>query len=412
MNLTQASSPHNHTRLRTETAPGWVAEPEQRGNWKILYSCTFTLALCVWTAIHLNVPAPGESNFRQFLRKGKWVILAVFAPELAVFTARQQFFLARQICHQLNVAFDESIVNENDQHSDGDDPSIDLNHEAKVKHIKKIFAAIFHKSAPTIKGRQQFSLTYGFYLVMGGFVVDVSDMHDKLSKVTLAPAGLLEVARCVRFERVSDDEIRDRSKADWFAKGLVLVQVMWLILQCISRRAAGYPLSLLEFHTLVHAACALFMYFVWFKKPLDIRQPTMVEAIGMEEPLALMLLRSPNLGRVQYGDIQIPEGYTGVMEKPTLWKQAPGRSAEGSYLVYRREFSREEYGQHSTMKHFNHVDALSVTESNEQNSDSDAASSRGRGCPIEWRAPASVDLACTLTSGQFLACGVGPDGFL
>jgi hypothetical protein len=33
----------------------------------------------------------------------------------------------------------------------------------------------------------------------------------------------------------------------------------------------GYPLALLEVHVFVHVVCALMMYAIWFKKPVDIR---------------------------------------------------------------------------------------------------------------------------------------------
>lgn len=37
-------------------AAGWHPEPERRGTFSILSSCVITLALCVWTSIHLNIP--------------------------------------------------------------------------------------------------------------------------------------------------------------------------------------------------------------------------------------------------------------------------------------------------------------------------------------------------------------------
>jgi len=39
----------------------------------------------------------------------------------------------------------------------------------------------------------------------------------------------------------------------------------------------GLPLTLLEIHTLVHVFCALVMYGFWFKKPVRVRDPTMVD---------------------------------------------------------------------------------------------------------------------------------------
>ena len=92
----------NKTALHTEFAPAWVNEPEERGTWNILYSCLFTLGLCVYTAIHLNVPGPGERQCLQYLRRVKWVFAAIFAPELGVFSAWHQWCWARKVARELN----------------------------------------------------------------------------------------------------------------------------------------------------------------------------------------------------------------------------------------------------------------------------------------------------------------------
>jgi hypothetical protein len=84
----------NITALDTEVAPPWVDDPSGRGTWNLLYSCGFTLVLCVWTSIHLNVPPPHESAWLAWRRKMKWVVIALFAPEAVVFTAFQQWLTA------------------------------------------------------------------------------------------------------------------------------------------------------------------------------------------------------------------------------------------------------------------------------------------------------------------------------
>ena len=97
-----ASAPsRNLTALNTEIAPAWVDDPDSRGTWSILYSCVFTLVLCVWTAIHLNIPGHGETQCQQWLRKVKWVLIAIFAPELGTFAAWQQWWRAGQLCADL-----------------------------------------------------------------------------------------------------------------------------------------------------------------------------------------------------------------------------------------------------------------------------------------------------------------------
>ena len=98
----------NTTALHNDIAPGWVSGPKERGTWQILYSCLFTLLLCVYTAIHLNVPHKDDTAFRFWLRKLKWVVIAVFAPELVVYAAFEQWYLAREFLGKLQKIASES----------------------------------------------------------------------------------------------------------------------------------------------------------------------------------------------------------------------------------------------------------------------------------------------------------------
>lgn len=108
-------------------------------------------------------------------------------------------------------------------------------------------------------------MTYSFYVVIGGFVVDVSGIHDIYKIFTLTPSAILKLARNDHFIDIPNHAIQDKSKADVLAKGLVCFQVTWLMVQCIARSAYGYPLSLLEIRTSVHVVCALAMYIFWLK---------------------------------------------------------------------------------------------------------------------------------------------------
>ena len=64
----------------------WKSNCTTRGTFDILSTCIITLVLCVWTAVHLNVPPPG-SVWRPKVRKTAWLVLALLAPELVAFTA-------------------------------------------------------------------------------------------------------------------------------------------------------------------------------------------------------------------------------------------------------------------------------------------------------------------------------------
>lgn len=83
---------------------GFVKEDNQRDTISLLISCFATLGLCVYSAVHLNVPRKAEGNCRILLRELQWCILGLFAPELMVYTAWRQLASARQLCLEIEEA--------------------------------------------------------------------------------------------------------------------------------------------------------------------------------------------------------------------------------------------------------------------------------------------------------------------
>lgn len=120
-------------------------------------------------------------------------------------------------------------------------------------------------------------MVYGLYVGMGRFAASVTEIHNVQKRVTLTGKGVIWLAKHGYFCQTNRGEIKDKSKADTLAKALVCIQVLWLVGQVIERKAAGYPLTILEIHTLVHVACALFMYALWIRKPLNIHAPTIID---------------------------------------------------------------------------------------------------------------------------------------
>ena len=180
---------------------------------------------------------------------------------------------------------------------------------------------------------------------MGGLAVNVSDIDDRLHSVTLTPAGLILLAERGHFVEISDADIRDKSKADVFAKCLVILQVTWIAAQTILRKATHYPLSPLEIHTFVHAACASVMYILWFHKPLDVQTPTIISKADFEDLTALMLMQNPRLGTTWYSHLDPLEEFT---------RDRDGPRAEASFLLFnasalsRRDKGCSSCGGHSS----------------------------------------------------------------
>lgn len=62
------------------------------------------MLLCVWTAVHLNVPPP-RRVWRPRLWKLAWLILALLAPEMIAYTAWYQRQQALTMMHTVNKAY-------------------------------------------------------------------------------------------------------------------------------------------------------------------------------------------------------------------------------------------------------------------------------------------------------------------
>lgn len=109
---------------------------------------------------------------------------------------------------------------------------------------------------------------------MGGFVLDVSPLHNYHGVMALTRHAVVALAIDGFFLPMLDDSIHDKPKADYLAKALVFFQVSFLVVQTITRKVQALPISLLEIHALVHVVCAAGMYVAWLGKPLDIKDPT------------------------------------------------------------------------------------------------------------------------------------------
>jgi hypothetical protein len=154
-----------------------------------------------------------------------------------------------------------------------------------------------------------FDMVYGHFAAMGGFAADVEHIHNITNRTTITPRGILLLARRGKFCQVNRSHIQDKSKADLLAKSLVCVQVLWVAGQAIERKLAGYPMTLLEIHTLVHVVCALVMYGLWLQKPLNVQDQTLVSFEEDQTTLAYMLQTSQSNFPSRYRGFNVQRPY-------------------------------------------------------------------------------------------------------
>ncbi|KAJ7201092.1 hypothetical protein GGX14DRAFT_659063, partial [Mycena pura] len=194
--------------------------------------CLTTIFACTWVSVHPNVPPPDPNPPDSFWPKLKWwiivttgplwrrlklMLIAVIAPELMVGFAARQFMVAR--------VFSKSVLEFN------------------------------------------ISRTHGYFVSMGGFVAGTGG-HPIVTE-QLVRKHIYDIAK------VREKTIKDKSKGDGLSKGVALLQGLWFVTQCLAR--VVLPVTDLEVVTLAFAVVNVFIWVLWWGKPIDVQDPIAIE---------------------------------------------------------------------------------------------------------------------------------------
>jgi hypothetical protein len=142
---------------------------------------------------------------------------------------------------------------------------------------------------------------HSFYAGAGGFVFELEQSEGGYGvepfissprQLTLTAHGVLLLAKCGLLPDLDELEIKDKSKQDGLAKALVLLQACWMLLQGLGRVASHIPISLLEVNTIGHILCAFIVYLLWWQKPRDIHEPTILKGNWVDPISAYMYMSS------------------------------------------------------------------------------------------------------------------------
>ncbi|KAF2798956.1 hypothetical protein K505DRAFT_357038 [Melanomma pulvis-pyrius CBS 109.77] len=242
----------------------WFSAPNFRGTWDLIVSCVLTLTICVWSALHLNVPTEDSTLKQRNLRRTRWILLGIFAPELVVSTAFAQFLTAKWLKREISL---------------------------DVKYRKA--QGVELDSLPK-QQLQEWGTIQCYFAVMGGITVQAGgDCFEGDPRLSLTPEGVRLLSFLGRLPPIHENQIRDKSKADGLAKTLVCLQAGWMIVQTIARLNAHLPVTLLEINTIGHVLCALVLYLLWWSKPLEVKDPVLIPHEDWMDPyLALMWMCS------------------------------------------------------------------------------------------------------------------------
>jgi len=263
---------------------GWQAGDNHRGTWGIISSCLSTIFACTWSVQHPNVPEGSQDGrWSRRLRSFKWMIITILFPELIVLHAIFEFAMALKA---LRLMEDDGRLVKLPWWLPPRQPPLPL--LQRLSYLLKPFScwllcssrkqkAADAESQP-VEGGSKWTFAHCFFANMGGFYYEGKHSQFPLTALQLAkdPAG---------FERpmITEEEIRDRSKQDWFAKGVAVLQFLQLALSLIVRTNQGLAFSQLETITLGFAVCGAVIYLIYLYKPQKVETPTRI--IWRSEPV-------------------------------------------------------------------------------------------------------------------------------
>ncbi|KLO08944.1 hypothetical protein SCHPADRAFT_858427 [Schizopora paradoxa] len=270
----------------TETDPPfvWVPSSTTRGTLQILSLCASTTLICIWSAVHRDIPSRRLTGLHPYALQATWVFAAFFLPEFVFAHALKQLLRARSLVTKFSknrdvthwLSFWRRREGEADNFN-GDGTSMDK--EALIIHDVKC---------------QSFTLAHAFYTIMGGYAFDVDAPtaetgDNERIRAIIGPTGVQFLMEhdpelCPDF---SPSSIAARSNSNGLNKALLILQLLWFCTSCVSRIASRLPLTLLEVVTAAHGLCTLATYAAWWHKPLNVEEPTLIMGEHAREAYAL-----------------------------------------------------------------------------------------------------------------------------
>ncbi|KAJ7127439.1 hypothetical protein C8R43DRAFT_897457 [Mycena crocata] len=228
----------------------------------IIWGCLATIFACTWVSVHPNVPPPNQSQVTLFWRRLKLMLIAIIAPEIMVGFAARQWLAARSFSRDFNI-----------------------------------------------------SRTHGFFISMGGFVS--RGRHNPIVTDEQLQEHLNFIAD---IRAVEEEDIKDKSKGDALSKGVALIQGLWFTAQCLARIHQHLPISELEVTTLAFAVVNIFIYALWWSKPLDVQRPIRVGP-AEEVPAVEPYRNDPS---------SVPLGAKPQAEETKPWQGSPSDGLSGA----------------------------------------------------------------------------------
>lgn len=222
----------NHNRIQ-----GWVEQPDFRGSFDIITTCTTTVFICTYSMLVLNLPAPKEPPIRHIGRRILWMCIGIFGPEFPLTFAAGQW--------------------------------------SRAKQSTKDFVEAGHKS---------WTMRHAFFADMGGFVL--KPQEGPAFPINGRQLLWLVTKKKIELPPITMEELWDKSKQDKIVKIITAIQVTYFVLQCIGRAAQNLAITTLELNTLAIVICSLMTSYAWLHKGADVFIPFTLQCSLTAEELS------------------------------------------------------------------------------------------------------------------------------
>lgn len=225
---------------------GWTSGPEGRGSLDIIFSCLSALFLCSWSAICVNVPAPGTTYIGRQLHKVQLTVITLLGSEFTLVVAMGQWHAARNT----------------------------------LKEFRR------NDWAPWTL-RHSFCAEMGFWVAATRDDVPVRFPLNGKALLYLMKAGHISEQERKEKILIEESSINDLNKFDSLARILAAGQAGWLVVNSIGRWAQGLPITTLELTVLGFFVPNLGILYFWARKPSDIESTVILRlnttVVGLKE---------------------------------------------------------------------------------------------------------------------------------
>ena len=96
------------SRADNSTSPlSWISDSGTRSVYDIVSTCVSTMVICVWSAVHMNIPTRPEGIVRSSIKKLGWVVIGILLPDGFLLLAICEFIAAVILLRKAYLCLDD-----------------------------------------------------------------------------------------------------------------------------------------------------------------------------------------------------------------------------------------------------------------------------------------------------------------